>query len=82
MEGVINRKWVNDCTHASEILRQTFTTMLREGIKNIYLLTNTEIGFDVNSTVDGIHPADIGMKQYADAYIKSIRKIMYLYNLR
>lgn len=82
VEGVINRKWVNDCTHASEILRQTFTTMLREGIKNIYLLTNTEIGFDVNSTVDGIHPADIGMKQYADAYIKSIRKIMYLYNLR
>ncbi len=62
----------------SDILDKTVASMKKEGIKNIYLLTAKEIGFDLESTVDGTHPSDIGMMQYADAYEKIIRKILRL----
>jgi hypothetical protein len=39
------------------------------------LLTKNEIGQDIESTVDGTHPNDIGMMHYADAYEKKIRNI-------
>ncbi|MCC7523726.1 MAG: SGNH/GDSL hydrolase family protein [Chitinophagaceae bacterium] len=76
-EGVINKKSVEACVRTSKVLRQTYEKLLKEGTKNIYLLTNSEIGLDINSTVDGIHPADIGMKQHADAYTKKIREIVH-----
>jgi hypothetical protein len=47
-----------------------------DGHKNIYLLTEKAIGFDVNSTPDGLHPNDIGMMQYANVYEKIIRDIL------
>ncbi|WP_204331207.1 SGNH/GDSL hydrolase family protein [Proteus mirabilis] len=43
---------------------------------HIYLLTDEAIGLGPESTVDGIHPNDIGMMQYAIAYEKIIRKIL------
>ena len=46
------------------------------GDKNLYLLTNKEIGLDINSTVDYAHPNDIGMLKIADAYQKLIAKIL------
>lgn len=67
---------VEDCEKASEVTRSTFAKLQEEGVKNIYLLSQKEIGMDINATVDGIHPADIGMKQHADAYEKTIRAIL------
>lgn len=63
-------KWTSD------VLDQTFDTMLKSGIKNIYLLKDNAIDFDEESTVDGSHPNDIGMMKYADAYEKIIREIL------
>lgn len=60
----------------SQILNKTFHAMKKEGVKNIYLLTAAEIGFNLESTVDGTHPNDIGMMQYANAYEKKIREIL------
>jgi len=60
---------------ASEIAAEVFQKMKKEGIRNIYHLTAAAIGFTTESTVDGTHPNDIGMMQYADAYEKLIRKI-------
>jgi lysophospholipase L1-like esterase len=60
---------------ASEIAAEIFQKMKKEGIRNIYLLTASAIGFTTESTVDGTHPNDIGMMQYAEAYEKLIRKI-------
>ncbi|PVD51020.1 hypothetical protein DC498_16495 [Terrimonas sp.] len=59
----------------SEVMANTFSKMKKEGVKNIYLLTAKDIGFDMESTVDGTHPNDIGMMKYAEAYEKAIRKI-------
>lgn len=75
--GSINEKTVMACEHTSEVLRNTITKLMAEGIKNIFLLRNTDIGMDINSTVDGIHPADIGMKQHGDAFAKIIREIVH-----
>ena len=60
---------------ASEIASEVFHKMKKEGIRKIYLLTAKDIGFTTESTVDGTHPNDIGMMQYAEAYEKLIRKI-------
>lgn len=75
--GIANIKMAEDCEKASEVLRKTVEALRKEGVKNIYLLSNTAIGMDISSTVDGIHPADIGMKQHADAYEKIIREIVH-----
>ena len=61
---------------ASEIAAEVFQQLKKEGVRNIYLLTASAIGFTTESTVDGTHPNDIGMMQYAAAYEKLIRKII------
>jgi lysophospholipase L1-like esterase len=66
----------NEFKNASNILAETFDVMRQEGITNIYLLTDKEIGLDLESTVDGTHPNDIGMMKYAEAYESIIRKIL------
>ena len=53
-----------------------YTSALNSGETNLYLLRSDEINFDANSTVEGTHPDDIGMLQYADAYEKKIRSIL------
>lgn len=68
---------VNDYKNTSNILAETFISMQKEGIKNIYLLTDTAIGLNTECTVDGTHPNDIGMMKYADAYKKIIRQILH-----
>lgn len=71
----MDTSFINKYSWTSAILSNTVTVMKRDGIKNIYILTAAEIGFDAASTVDGTHPTDIGMMKYADAYEKKIRQI-------
>lgn len=60
----------------SGILAEAFALLRNNGTKNIYMLSAKEIDFDMESTVDGTHPNDIGMMKYAEAYEKAIRKIL------
>ncbi|WPV01993.1 SGNH/GDSL hydrolase family protein [Mucilaginibacter sp. cycad4] len=62
--------------HVNKILGQAYSKLMAAGTKGLYLLAGKEIGFDINSTVDGLHPNDIGMEQYAVAYEKAIRTII------
>jgi lysophospholipase L1-like esterase len=57
-------------------LKQEFDSLTAAGSKNIHLLTKDEIGQDIESTVDGTHPNDIGMMNYANAYEKKIREVI------
>lgn len=61
---------------SSEMIAGIFKELKTSGIKNIYLITESEIGFDINSTTDGVHPNDIGMMKYALAFEKKIREIL------
>ena len=66
---------LNEYHNSSLLIERVFNSLKSSGIKNIYLLTDKEIGFDINSTTEGLHPNDIGMMKYAIAYAKKIRKI-------
>ncbi len=59
----------------NSILRNTVDSLTKSGTKNLYLLSKTEIGQDIESMVDGVHPNDIGMMNYAKAYEKKINSI-------
>ncbi len=74
---IINAKRVEDCERSTKVLQQTFAKLKDEGVKNIYILSSASLGMDINSTVDGSHPTDLGMKQHADAYTKAIRDIVH-----
>ncbi len=57
-------------------LRRVYQTLKAEGIKELYYLTKEEIGFTQDATVEAIHPSDLGMQIYADAYIPKIKEIL------
>lgn len=69
-------KTVKTNDKSSSVIARVFNELKLSGTKNIFILTNKEIGFDINSTVDGQHPNDIGMMKYAQAYEKMIRSIL------
>lgn len=58
------------------LMKKLFIQMKKQGVKNISLLTAEEIGLNIDSTADGIHPSDLGMMQYANAYEKLIRTLI------
>lgn len=62
-------------TELNKVLRETYAQLKSEGVKNIYLLPKNEMGQGIDSFVDGTHPSDMGMVQYAEGYEKYIRKI-------
>lgn len=57
------------------VLKETFDSLVAKGVKNIYRLSKEEINQDIETMVDGVHPNDIGMMRYADAYETKIRAI-------
>ncbi|MBD2700737.1 SGNH/GDSL hydrolase family protein [Spirosoma sp. BT702] len=71
--NTIRRQQYND---ANVVMEQAFAQLKGEGIKNLYILPYSAINMDTDATVDGTHPTDLGMQEYADAYERSIRKIL------
>mgnify|MGYP001555078065 FL=1 len=61
---------------ANTALREVYDSLLNKGVKNIFRLTKEEINQDIETMVDGVHPNDLGMMRYADAYEKKIRLIL------
>lgn len=55
--------------------RTAFLALKERGIGNLYYLASDQIGLDIGSTVDGLHPNDRGMEQYAKAYASCIKEI-------
>lgn len=57
-------------------LQMACKQLKQTGIKNLYVLTQKEIGLTMDSTVDGIHPSDLGMMTQAQAYNNKIKTIL------
>ena len=51
-------------------------TLKSTGLRQVHLLSAKETALGIESTVDGVHPNDIGMMQYARAYEKRIKQIL------
>ncbi|MBL30129.1 MAG: acetylhydrolase, partial [Flavobacteriaceae bacterium] len=60
----------------NQIQKKVFMLLKKNGDENLFYLSEKEIGFSIEETVDGIHPSDLGMKVYADAYEKKLRNIL------
>lgn len=71
--NAVRRKEYQD---ANTAFREVFDSLIGSGVKNIYRLSKEEINQDIETMVDGVHPNDIGMMRYADAYDKKIRIIL------
>jgi len=76
-DGSINTNRHEIYTGLNKVLREAFALLKSEGVKNIYLLPKSVMNLGVDSFVDGTHPSDLGMLQYADGYEKYIRKILH-----
>ena len=60
----------------NKTMKEAFGMLLSEGVSNLHLLTKEAINLNLDSTVDGIHPNDLGMQHYANAYEKALRSIL------
>jgi hypothetical protein len=74
-DELTNDQKKNTYQSANKIQRAVFDSLRNAGIKNLYYLTKEEIGLNIESTVDGIHPNDIGMMEYAEAYFRKLKEI-------
>jgi len=76
MYGKTNRSIENECIVTNRELKKAYELLLAEGVKNLFYLTNEEIGMTPDAQTDGWHASDIGMQLYADAYVKKINEIL------
>ncbi|MDN5202288.1 SGNH/GDSL hydrolase family protein [Fulvivirgaceae bacterium BMA10] len=76
-DGVINSTRQSIYTNLNKTLQEAFTQLKAEGITNIHLLPKAAIDMGMESYVDGTHPTDLGMMEYATAYEQHLREILH-----
>ncbi len=72
----INPSRRNNVAALNKAQRDAMEILKSDGYNNLHLLTKEEIGLSIDATVDGIHPSDLGMVEYATAYEKKLRTIL------
>ncbi|PSL46322.1 GDSL-like lipase/acylhydrolase family protein [Chitinophaga niastensis] len=75
--SIMDTTTLNGFENANKVLRSVFAKLIAEGKQHLYLLSNKDMDWDINATVDGVHPNDVGMMKYAAAYEKIIRRILH-----
>ena len=75
-EALINPERRKLYQEANALLRGAFARLKSEGVGQLYLLPASEINLALDAMVDGTHPSDLGMQQYATAYERTIRTIL------
>lgn len=61
----------------NDALENAYYSLQEKGVKQLYLLPVEQLGLGIESTVDGTHPNDIGMQQYANGYAQILRQIFH-----
>jgi len=75
-DGTTNMDRQEVYTSLNDIMRKAFIQLQSEGITDLHVLPINEIGLTIDSFVDGTHPSDLGMIEYATAYENSVRNIL------
>ena len=60
----------------NKMAQKAFVQLKGTGFSKVYLLKKDEINLSMESFVDGTHPTDLGMVEYALAYEKILRGIL------
>lgn len=66
----------NIVEQVNTVLYKFIDSIKRKGETKIYYLSRKNIGLDLESAVDGIHPNDAGMLQYGRAYTRKAKPII------
>lgn len=62
---------------ANNELHRAYDALIKEKVSNVYYMTKEECGLTMDGMVEGVHPSDLGMQQYADGYIRKIKEILH-----
>ena len=73
--GVSSQQNVDWYTNSNREQQRAFNALKQQGVKNLFYLSREELGFTQDSMVEGLHTNDLGMRQYADAYLRKIHEI-------
>lgn len=75
-DGAVDADRFKTYTDLNRIAKEAFAQLQSEGVRDIHLLTKEELNLSMESFVDGTHPTDLGMMEYALAYEIALRKIL------
>jgi lysophospholipase L1-like esterase len=75
-QGLIDAESRKHYVDVNQAQHEAFAKLKAEGISDLYLITREEIGLTLDAMVDGTHPSDLGMQQYADAFENFFRTIL------
>jgi len=66
-----------DMTRQNQTYRAQYDALIKEGIKDLYLLKGDNlIGSDNEGSTDGIHPNDLGFSRLSEAIEKKVNEIL------
>lgn len=69
---------MKDYTRLNKASQMAYKALQTEGIKDIWYLSDKDLKLSTDGWVDYVHPSDLGMQNYADAYCKIIREILHM----
>ncbi len=75
-DGETNQNRKDIYTNLNKINHETFDYLKSIGIDGIYLIPRSNLDLTIDSYVDGTHPSDYGMMQYAEAVNKYLQEIL------
>ena len=75
-DGAVDADRYKTYTDLNRIAKEAFAQLKSDGLRDIHLLTKEELNLSMESFVDGTHPTDLGMMEYAFAYEKALREIL------
>ncbi len=75
-DGFTAPKRAESYQRVNNVQETVFKELVDEGITGLHYLSKEGIGLNLDAMVDGTHPTDLGMQQYADAYETSLRRIL------
>lgn len=75
-QEAMNEVRKEDYQRVNRIQQSVFQELKSEGVRYLYLIKQKEFGQDIETTVDGTHPSDLGMMRYAEGYEKKSREII------
>lgn len=73
--GFQNIHTMKEYGKSSKVTKEAFERLKGKGDKNLYFVSASDFGLDINSTVDYAHPNDIGMVKIAEAYQAILKRI-------
>jgi len=75
-EGAINIESRDKTDEKNHILREVYTQLRQEGVKNIHYISAREWRAGMDGYVEGEHPNDFGMMNMAKGMSKKLNKIL------